>query len=240
MNYAKYFGQHHLIDKTIITKIIENANINSNERICEMGSGKGEITFDLCKKGKSVQSFEIDNRLYRKLMTKSICYKNLELINQDILKYKKPLNFDIFISNIPYSRSRDIFSWLATQKINRAVILVQREFAEKILSKHTSRNYRAISAITQYCFDIQQILSVAKNCFNPQPSVESIVIKLNAKNDPISKELISLIHYIFSFRNKRVRNIQKKKLDFTFENTKVKDLEPENIVSLAKMLMTQR
>ena len=240
MNYVKYFGQHHLIDKTIITKIIENTNINSNERICEMGSGKGEITFDLCKKGKRVQSFEIDNRLYRKLLTKSIYYKNLELINQDILKYKKPLNFDIFISNIPYSRSRDIFSWLATQKFNRAVILVQREFAEKILSKHTSRNYRAISAITQYCFDIQQILSVAKNCFNPQPSVESIVIKLNAKNDPISKELISLIHYIFSFRNKRVKNIQKKKLDFNFENTKVKDLEPENIVSLAKLLISQR
>lgn len=240
MNYVKYFGQHHLIDKKIITKIIENANINSNECICEMGSGKGEITFDLCKKGKRVQSFEIDNRLYRKLLTKSICYKNLELINQDILKYKKPLNFDIFISNIPYSRSRDIFSWLATQKFNRAVILVQREFAEKILSKHTSRNYRAISAITQYCFDIQQILSVAKNCFNPQPSVESIVIKLNTKNQPISKELISLIHYIFSFRNKRVRNIQKKKLDFNFENTKVKDLEPKNIVFLAKMLMSQR
>ena len=240
MNYVKSLGQHHLIDKRIITKIIDYANINSNECICEMGSGRGEITFDLCKKGKRVQSFEIDNRLYRKLLIKSICYENLELINHDILKYNKPLNFDIFISNIPYFRSRDIFSWLATQKFNRAIILVQREFADKIQSKPTSRNYRAISAITQYCFDIQQILSVAKTCFNPQPSVESVVIKLNTKGDPISKELIAAIHYIFSFRNKRVRKIQKKKLDFNFENTKIKDLEPKNIILLAKTLMGHR
>lgn len=237
MNYVQKFGQNHLIDKILITKIIDYANINSNENICEMGSGKGEITFDLCKRGKFVKAFEIDNRLYRQLLKRSIVYKNLELINEDILKYNKPLDFDVFVSNIPYSRSRDIFSWLATKKFNRAIVLVQKEFAEKILSKYSGKNYRAISAISQYCFDIQQLISIDKNSFNPKPSVESKLIKLNSKNIPISRELISIIHYIFSFRNKKVRKISKEKIDLNFDNIKIKDLEPKKIIQLAKDLI---
>ncbi|HVP82394.1 MAG TPA: rRNA adenine N-6-methyltransferase family protein, partial [Nitrososphaeraceae archaeon] len=75
MNLNKQLGQNYLISKKIVTKIIENSEIRPDETVCEMGSGKGAMTFDLCKKAKSVISFEIDKKLYEQLFMKSIKYK---------------------------------------------------------------------------------------------------------------------------------------------------------------------
>jgi 16S rRNA (adenine1518-N6/adenine1519-N6)-dimethyltransferase len=237
MNWGKYYGQNFLIDLRVTRKIIELSEIKSFENVCEMGTGRGVLTQDLCKNANFVKSFEVDYKLYNKLKPLSIKFSNLEMINEDILTYDKSLEFDVFVSNIPYSKSKETLSWLATKRFGRAIIMVQDEFNQKIQSKPGAKNYRAISAITQYCFDIEPLFKVYKKSFSPQPKVNSQVIKLIHKNKNLSKDMISKIHFLFSFKNKNINKLNKK-LNTNFDqiDLKIKEIDPEKIISISKLI----
>ena len=237
MNWGKYYGQNFLIDLRVTRKIIELSEIKSFENVCEMGTGRGILTQDLCKNANFVKSFEVDYKLYNKLKPLSIKFSNLEIINEDILTYDKSLEFDVFVSNIPYSKSKETLSWLATKRFGRAIIMVQDEFNQKIQSKPGAKNYRAISAITQYCFDIEPLFKVYKKSFSPQPKVNSQVIKLIHKNKNLSKDMISKIHFLFSFKNKNINKLNKK-LNTNFDqiDLKIKQIDPEKIISISKLI----
>ena len=237
MNWGKYYGQNFLIDLRVTRKIIELSEIKSFENVCEMGTGRGVLTQDLWKNANFVKSFEVDYKLYNKLKPLSIKFSNLEIINEDILTYDKSLEFDVFVSNIPYSKSKETLSWLATKRFGRAIIMVQDEFNQKIQSKPGAKNYRAISAITQYCFDIEPLFKVYKKSFSPQPKVNSQVIKLIHKNKNLSKDMISKIHFLFSFKNKNINKLNKK-LNTNFDqiNLKIKEIDPEKIISISKLI----
>ncbi|MGZ5548929.1 MAG: rRNA adenine N-6-methyltransferase family protein, partial [Nitrososphaeraceae archaeon] len=144
MNWRKYYGQTFLIDLRVAREIIERSEIKSFEDVCEMGSGKGILIPYLCQKAQFVKSFEVDYKLYNKIKILQSKFNNLEIINEDILKHIKPLKFDVFVSNIPYSKSKEIFLWLATNKFDRATLMVQDEFSQKIQSKTGEKNYRAV------------------------------------------------------------------------------------------------
>ena len=237
MNWLRYYGQNFLVDLRVTRKIIELSEIKSFENICEMGTGRGILTPYLCKNANFVKSFEVDYKLYDKLKLLSTKFSNLEIINEDILKYCKPLEFDVFVSNIPFSKSKETLSWLATKKFRRAIIMVQDEFSQKIQSKPGAKNYRAISAITQYCFDIEPLFKVDKNSFSPQPKVNSQVIKLIHKNKKLSKDTISKIHFLFSFKNKNINKLNKK-LNTNFDqiDLKIKEIEPEKIIAISQLI----
>jgi 16S rRNA (adenine1518-N6/adenine1519-N6)-dimethyltransferase len=237
MNWSRYYGQNFLVDLRVTRKIIELSEIKSFENICEMGTGRGILIPYLCKNANFVKSFEVDYNLYDKLKLLSTKFSNLEIINEDILKYGKPLEFDVFVSNIPYSKSKETLSWLATKKFRRAIIMVQDEFSQKIQSKPGAKNYRAISAITQYCFDIEPLFKVDKNSFSPQPKVNSQVIKLIHKNKKLSKDTISKIHFLFSFKNKNINKLNKK-LNTNFDqiDLKIKEIEPEKIIAISQLI----
>src|SRR5919199_1817157 len=126
----KSFGQHMLIDNRIIKRIIEASQITRDDIVCEAGTGTGFLTKQLCKNANLVLSFEIDQQIYEKL--RQFCfYPNLKLVNADIFKIFH-LEFDIFVSNLPYSRSRDALQWLTLKEFKRAVIMTQKEFADKL------------------------------------------------------------------------------------------------------------
>jgi 16S rRNA (adenine1518-N6/adenine1519-N6)-dimethyltransferase len=237
MNWGKYYGQNFLIDLRVAEKIIDISDIKPFEDVCEMGTGEGVLIPYLCKNARFVNSFEVDNKLYNEIKILQSKFNNLKIIKADLLKYMKPLNFDVFISNIPYSKSRDIFLWLATKKVPRATIMVQEEFSQKIQSKYCEKNYRALSAIIQYCFDIQPIFKVDKKSFYPPPTVDSEVIKLTSKNNILSKDTISKIFFIFSFKNKKISKLNKKlKTNFNEIDLRVKEMTPEKIIDLTKLI----
>jgi 16S rRNA (adenine1518-N6/adenine1519-N6)-dimethyltransferase len=237
MNWVRYYGQNFLIDSKISSKIIELAEIKSFENVCEIGTGKGIITPYLCKNANLVKSFEIDKKIYDTVKFLNTKFSNLEIINKDILKYNKPLEFDVFVSNIPYSRSKAILSWLATKKFKRGIIMVQEEFSQKIQSKPGDKNYRAISAITQYCFDIEPLFKVNRKSFYPQPKVNSQVLELIHKNRILSKDMISKINFLFSFKNKNINKLNKKlNTNFDQTNLKIKRIDPEQIIAMSQLI----
>lgn len=233
MHKRRALGQHTIIDSNILAKIIQVSQINKNEIVYEAGTGHGTITKELCKYAKSVISFEIDNELFEKANLLSHCFSNLKVVNADIFRIHN-LHFDVFISNLPYSRSKEAFQWLAFQKFNRAIVTIQKEFADKLGSNPGEENFRAITVITQHCFIIEGLFQIGRQSFFPEPLVESKVIKLIPKNVIVSKRLIRNLDLLFSQRNRRASSVLRKYgIEFEFDNMRIDELNVADLIRLA-------
>src|SRR5215204_4228800 len=227
-----------LVDRRILAKIISAAYIGKDEIVLEAGTGQGILTAELCKYAKQVISYEIDIKLYRKVQEQLLSqFKNLELVNADLFKTKDPHFFDVFISNLPYSRSRDAIEWLSTQEFDRAILMVQEEFADKLAARPGSKNYRAISALAAHCFAIEKLFKVRRESFEPQPKVESSIIRIIPIN-AITREGIRNINLLFSRRNKKVSSVAAKAgiANAIYENKKIDELEPKDLVHMAELM----
>jgi 16S rRNA (adenine1518-N6/adenine1519-N6)-dimethyltransferase len=230
------FGQHMLIDLKILAKIIEASQISKDEIVCEAGTGNGFLTYELCKHAKLVTSFEIDNILFSNTRRSLFYLSNLNLVNEDLFK-RYNLDFNVFVSNLPYSKSKNAFNWLPFQKLNRAIIMVQKEFADKLQAIPGDQNYRAISVMTQHCFDIQRLFDVNRKAFYPEPAVESVVIRLIPKCSRITKQTIKNMNFLFSQRNKKASSVAKKfGSTFEFGNTRIEELTTNELIKLAESM----
>ena len=228
----KLLGQHFLNSQTIAESIVSEAKITKNDVVYEIGTGLGVLTPLLCKKAKKVISVDADENLIKKARTRFSDMDNLVLKSGD--GFKKKDSFSIFVSNLPYSKSKDAIEWLAQRTFSHGVIMVQKEFAEKLVAK--SKNRKAISIIATHAFDIEKISNVKKNNFSPPPKVDSVILKIKKKTD-MDKKLISTINEIFSYRRKTVKNILKQfGLESEIEK-RVDDLTGDEIVSLAKQII---
>ncbi len=227
-------GQHMLVDNKVLEKIIGAAEISKGETVCEAGTGLGILTAELCKRAGKVISFEVDKRLLEKAK-KLLRYENLELVSSDPFKIGT-LDFELFVSNLPYSRSRDAIEWLATQKFDRGIIMVQREFAEKLVASPGEKDYRAISALAGHCFKISQVISVGRKSFSPQPEVESVVLKIVPTN-MVTRETVKRLNLLFSRRNRRASSIAARvgMPEFVGEK-RIDQLPPSTLIGMAEML----
>lgn len=228
-----------LVDRRILAKIISAAYIGKDEIVLEAGTGQGILTAELCKYAKQVISYEIDIKLYRKVQEQLLSqFKNLELVNADLFKTKDPHFFDVFISNLPYSRSRDAIEWLSTQEFDRAILMMQEEFADKLAARPGSKNYRAISALAAHCFAIEKLFKVRRESFEPQPKVESSIIRIIPIN-AITREGIRNINLLFSRRNKKVSSVAAEIgiiIDASYGSKKIDELEPRHLVQIAELI----
>ena len=228
-----------LVDRRILAKITSAAYIGKDEIVLEAGTGQGILTAELCKYAKQVISYEIDIKLYRKVQEQLLSqFKNLELVNADLFKTKDPHFFDVFISNLPYSRSRDAIEWLSTQEFDRAILMVQEEFADKLAARPGSKNYRAISALAAHCFAIEKLFKVRRESFEPQPKVESSIIRIIPIN-AITREGIRNINLLFSRRNKKASSVAAEIgiiIDASYGSKKIDELEPRHLVQIAELI----
>jgi 16S rRNA (adenine1518-N6/adenine1519-N6)-dimethyltransferase len=235
----KLLGQHMLRDERIIRKLLKVSMINQNETVYEAGTGDGSLTRALCKIAKSVVSFEIDKSLFNRSRKRLSSFPNLSLMNSNIFDCFS-LTFDVFISNLPYSRSKQALEWLPLQSFSRAIITVQKEFADKLQASPGDKNYRAITVIAQYCFNIEQLFVIPKYSFEPPPKVESIVIRLLPKQTGVhaTPSIIKNVNLLFSFRHKKIVSVLAKynpKLEIR-PNEKVERLMPDQLINLAECI----
>lgn len=233
MSKRRLLGQHSLVDNNILSKILDSAEISKKDVVFEIGTGNGILTAELCKQAGRVISCEVDSMLIEKAQKFLAKYNNLLLINSDGFKTKH--DFDVFVSNLPYSKSRTAMEWLAGRDFKRAVVMVQKEFAEKLAAKDGS-DYRAVSALAQYCFDIEQVTHVRKDSFYPKPKIDSVLLKMT-KRQSIDKDTIRSLKLLFSFRRKRVSGVLRKlKIDKIQSDKRVERLSPEEAVRLAEII----
>lgn len=226
-------GQHFLLSQDIASKIVDSAHISKKDIVFEVGTGKGVLVPHLCKKAKSVVSIEADEQLYSDAILRFSQIPNLELMYGD--GFESDVDFDIFVSNLPYSESKRAIEWLAQKKFKRAVVMVQKEFADKILATGR-KQMRAISVITNYAFEIQKILSVNKNNFEPPPKIDSVVLLLTKKNQ-VSPKIIEAVEKLFSYRRKTIGSILKKFGKNTQSDKRLEELDVEEIIKIAKQIV---
>ena len=233
MNRRRLLGQHFLVSEAIAKSIIGCANITKKDTVLEIGTGRGILLPFLCQAAKKVISVEADKELYLSALEKFANFSNLSLKHGD--GFKLDLDFTIFVSNLPYSKSRKAIEWIAQKKFSHAIIMVQKEFAEKLLSKPSSKNHRAVTVLANCCAEIEHIMHVKKSNFSPPPKVDSVVLRLT-KTQQISENIINTVNKLFSYRKKTIRNVAKQFGISIDSNQRFEDLTDGEIVKLAKQI----
>jgi 16S rRNA (adenine1518-N6/adenine1519-N6)-dimethyltransferase len=225
-------GQHFLKSGNIAKFIANSAQITKKDTVLEVGTGKGILVPLLCQKAKFVVSVESDEQLYSEAILKFSHTKNLELMFGD--GFETETDFSVFVSNLPYSQSRRALEWLSQKKFRLAVIMVQKEFAEKLGSQ--DRQMRAISVITNHAFEIEKLVSVGKGNFEPQPKVDSVVLRLWHKRQ-VSPKLISAVNTLFAYRRKTIGNIGKKFGKKIQSDKRLEEISGDEIIEIAKQIL---
>jgi len=233
MNRRRLLGQHFLVSESIAKSIADCANITKKDTVLEIGTGRGILIPFLCQAAKKVISVETDKELYFAALEKFSNLSNLSLMHGD--GFKLDLDFTVFVSNLPYSESRKAIEWLIQKKFSHGVIMVQKEFAEKLLSKPGNKNHRSVTVLANHCTKIEHIMDVKKTNFSPMPKVDSAVLRLT-KTHQISKNIINTVNRLFSYRRKTIRNVAKQFGKSIDSNQRFEDLTDGEIVRLAKQI----
>jgi 16S rRNA (adenine1518-N6/adenine1519-N6)-dimethyltransferase len=225
-------GQHILMDKDIISRQIEYAELSKKETVLEIGCGPGTLTFALAESAKEVVAVESDPRFVSQLEEK--LPKNVKLINADIMKLDLP-KFDVCVSNLPYQISSPITFKLLESDFKRAILMYQKEFAERMVAGAGESGYSRLSVNVYYKADCKILEYVPKEAFKPIPVVDSAIIKLIPRPSPFSvkseKMFFEVVEALFSQRRKKVRNSI-----LTYLERKMKDSPKSKIKEFLKNL----
>lgn len=220
----KSLGQNFLINDNVIEEIIESADIQKEDLVIEIGPGLGVLTERLLKKSNNVVVIELDKKMVNILQERFFLNKNLEIINDDVLKVdlaklikdkkeQTKIGKVKIVANLPYYISTPIIMKLLENRleISQIVVMVQKEVAERIGAEPGTREAGAITYAVQYYAQTSKIIDVPKESFIPSPKVESQVIKLEVRNKPkieIKDEnlLFTIIQKSFMQRRKTLSN----------------------------------
>lgn len=224
-------GQHFLNSRRIARRIVDIAGI-AGETILEIGAGKGMLTKMLAEKARQVYAVEIDNRLVRKLAqleSPNIKVVPVDFLSLDISAYGQP----VVIGNIPYSISRLIIERIIAQRgsIKRAVLMVQKEFGERLYAVPGISAYGPTAVQMTYYFVVDKEFTVPARFFSPSPKVSSIVISIRKKKVPFAipdeKVFFDFVKKVFQYRRKILRNC-------------LENMFPKGIRDLNKDLLVKR
>ena len=233
--FSKSLGQNFLIDESVLTDIVEGAEVNSEDLVIEIGPGVGSLTAKLLCKAKRVVSIELDNDLIPILETELGEEPNFTLIHNDALK----VDFNEIIgdeesvklvANLPYYVTTPIIARLLKEdyKFKSLTIMIQKEVAERIDAEPNCKEYGALSLMVQYYCNTKIIRRVSPSCFIPRPKVDSIVIRLDKLSKPRvnvkdEKLMFDIIRNSFNMRRKTLWNgvkflgLSKESLENAFE-----------------------
>ena len=212
----KKYGQNFLVDKNIVNKIC-NLIPKEKLKIIEIGPGAGALTKSVLNLNpSSLILIEIDKDLIPKLSLQFKDQKNLEIINQDVLKYNFDDHIDLIISNLPYNISSQIMVnlCLLPKKPEFLIFMFQKEFALRLLEKKLN----SLNSLVNCFFEIKNYFHVSKNCFRPIPKVNSTVLFFKKRKSPLllNAEINCYVNFkrdIFSHKRKTL-NYSLKKYNF--------------------------
>ena len=204
-------GQNYLIDKNKRDQIIDFGNITKDDVVLEIGTGIGTLTIELAKRAKKVIAIEQDSNiceiLAKRLEKENI--DNVELINDDALKVDFA-PFNKIISNLPYQISSPITFKFLDYDFDLAILMYQKEFAQRMNGEVGSKNYSRLSAMLYFKCDVEKMTDVSCESFIPKPQIDSTVVKLTPKENTIAeddfKTYSKFTKALFQHRNKKIRN----------------------------------
>ena len=182
-------GQHFLADRSVANMIVQRAQISAKDVVLEIGAGLGALTIPVARVAKKLYAIEKDPRIMTVLQSEvfSNCVSNISLIRENILKVDikalgKGINHGLVVlGNLPYNISSQILVKLINSRevIRRAILMFQKEVADRITALPVGRQYGRLSVMLQYCADIKTLLTVKHTCFFPKPARDTLVLDIN-------------------------------------------------------------
>jgi 16S rRNA (adenine1518-N6/adenine1519-N6)-dimethyltransferase len=242
----KKLGQNFLIDEKVAQREIKYADITKDDIVLEIGPGKGILTKLLANSAKKVIAIEIDKNLINNL--KKSIPSNVELIYGDSLKidYDTLPKFNKIVSNLPFQISSPITFKFLNYSFSVAVLIYQKEFADRMIAKTGSKNYSRLSVGIYYKTKCELLETISKTSFKPQPKVDSCIIRLVPRINPPFKVINEsffqdITKNLFNNRRKKIKNILEKNYgiklkDMAYINKRVENLTPAQIGELSNIL----
>ena len=219
-HFSKAKGQNFLIARWVPEQIAEQAGVNENVGVLEIGPGIGPLTQQLALRAKKVCAVELDKRLEPILAQTVGEFDNLEIIWDDVLKQDvaklvaekfaglKPMA----CANLPYYITSPILTALLEAECFDAVtVMVQKEVAQRIAAKPGTADYSAFTVFCQFYGEPEILFDVPAHCFLPQPKVTSAVIMLKVRKS-LPWEILDkatffrVVRASFAMRRKKLQN----------------------------------
>lgn len=216
---GRKLGQHFLRNKEILQRIVEVAEINPHDRVIEIGAGMGDLTALLGEVCREVVAIEIDPALYKILKERFHGRQNIKLFNQNALKfpYEDMTPFKV-VANIPFYITKPLIFRLIEVKPISMTLTIQKEVAQRIVAKPSTKPYSILSIIAQYYTEPEIKFYIPRNFFSPPPEVDAAVIKMDFRGSPPvqvydEKLFFKLIKTAFGQRRKMLSNSLKSLID---------------------------
>ncbi len=257
-------GQHFLANPRIARRIVNALGLVPEKTVVEIGPGTGALTRALLESNvKQVIAIEYDSRMVSYLLAELASEPRLEIVEADVLCLQlssfgfTPQEPAFVLGNIPYNLTGPILFWLfeQTDRIQRIVLMVQKEVAQRLIAMPGSKVYGITSVATQLVTTRARILfDVLPGAFVPPPKVTSSVILLDSNGRSLRehKEVMELVHAAFNQRRKKLRNALERYLRSTCEtgweelsklsllDKRAEELSPDDYVMLSALLNTYR
>jgi 16S rRNA (adenine1518-N6/adenine1519-N6)-dimethyltransferase len=212
----KRFGQHFLTDPSILGRIVDALAPSRDETVIEIGPGRGALTDVLLSRAGRVIAIEIDRELAPRLRERHAGDARLEVIENDVLRvdFAAAAGGEYVVAgNVPYNITTPIlFHALRAPRPRRAVYLVQREVAERVVAPPASEEYGALSVNVQSVARAELVFKVPAGAFQPPPKVESAVLRITPRPDPVigageENAYRALVQAAFGLRRKQLRRV---------------------------------
>lgn len=218
--FKKKLGQNFITDAALLNRIAKQANLNADDTVLEIGAGAGTLTQVLAQKAGTVLALEIDTHLEKILHAQLQAHENVHLIMGDALK----TDLDALVSahggdrykivaNLPYYITTPLIMHILeeTSHCIEAVIMVQKEVAERLLAPPGSKTYGAITVMVRYYAAVEAMFQIPRTAFMPVPEVDSTVLRLRPYSTPSfpasdPKMLRTVVRAAFGQRRKTLRN----------------------------------
>ncbi len=244
----KKMGQNFLVNERIIEMEAREAQLNSRDVVLEVGPGIGTLTQELLKKAGRVVAVEKSGAMVDILRDRFGDDEKLHLIHGDFTKVELP-HFDKVISNIPYSISSSFIFKILSLDFEKAVVILQYEFARRLFAKPGTGDYSRISAAFSFLATGKIISKVSPSAFYPPPRVYSAVVEIYPKEKPLNKDnYLRILNLIFPYRRKRLKKAlklgaEREGIEINLDNIpdasaekRVFQLTPEEIAEFTEML----
>jgi 16S rRNA (adenine1518-N6/adenine1519-N6)-dimethyltransferase len=206
----KRLGQNFVVCNSLISKMVDSANIGSDDIVLEVGAGLGFLTRKIAERARKVIAVEIDAKLVNILKSLLKDFENINIIHADVLKLNIN-NVDKIVSNVPFNISSPLLFKMAQEiSFKLAVLTLQKEFVDRMLAQPGSKDYGRLSVTSNFFFQVDFLGNVSRRCFYPQPEVDISLIRLIPKNTFLKNNLIlfflDFVRIIFTCKNKKLKN----------------------------------
>ncbi|MFN2637156.1 MAG: 16S rRNA (adenine(1518)-N(6)/adenine(1519)-N(6))-dimethyltransferase RsmA [Gemmatimonadaceae bacterium] len=212
----KRYGQHFLDDPQILNAIVDALEPRESDTVLEIGPGRGSLTDILVERAGKVVAIEIDRALAAQLRDRYATRATIEIVQGDVLLtdlHSLAGSEFLLIGNVPYYITTPIvFKALEPPIPRRSVFLVQQEVAERMTAREDSDAYGALSVNIAVVANVEIVLNVPRDAFRPPPKVDSCVVRLTPRPEPLVREASlpgfrAFVQAAFGLRRKQMQKI---------------------------------